>query len=566
MDKKLNYAVYHQRLDILTDKTRELLTETNCEDLVQQLNSDLATVTDRKQLKIAFVGQYSAGKSTIISALTGCKDIKIDANVATDKVSEYHWNNIILMDTPGILAGKTEAHDISTKEALSNCDLIFYVLTSQLFDDIVFNNFIDLAYNQHFADKMFIIINKMGMESGNYDDLVRNYTTSLANMFTERGYKLSDFPIAFIDAYDYIEGIEENDEEFVQVSHFEQFIDMLNSFVSRKGVIKKQFDTPIRLLQSYAKNIAVSAIDTTLAEFYRQFEQRLLKSQRELKQEVENILYSYDSNSMREVINLTNEIGEGIKEEDWKLKQDELNKKLENTISTTSNDIEQKIEETYKSLMNDLEDFGNKDAIVAYSDHLQEKLNAPNITMTERQNLTTQNLTIAWLRNGAISINNLAPNVNSVFGGISNASGSALHNTVYNTAKFFGKNFKPWEAVRWASNIAKFAKFGIPIITGGLDIFLQLRNNQQEKKIEKQIREAKNKMITSYQTEINKIKDQFTQYLQSVLNNYKSKHDEVNQSINQIIINSKRNDAITKKIKELEGEYIDFIEVIDKEK
>lgn len=54
-------------------------------------------------------------------------------------------------------------------------------------------------------------------------------------------------------------------------------------------------------------------------------------------------------------------------------------------------------------------------------------------------------------------------------------------------------------------------------------------------------------MITSYQTEINKIKDQFTQYLQSVLNNYKSKHDEVNQSINQIIINSKRNDAITKR-------------------
>ena len=94
------------------------------------------------------------------------------------------------------------------------------------------------------------------MESGNYDDLVRNYRTSLANMFTERGNKLSDFPIAFIDAYEYIEGIEDNDQEFVQVSHFEQFIDMLNSFVSRKGVIKKQFDTPIRLLQSYAKNIA----------------------------------------------------------------------------------------------------------------------------------------------------------------------------------------------------------------------------------------------------------------------------------------------------------------------
>lgn len=44
------------------------------------------------------------------------------------------------MDTPGILAGKVEAHDERTKAALKECDLIFYVLTSQLFDDVVFNN------------------------------------------------------------------------------------------------------------------------------------------------------------------------------------------------------------------------------------------------------------------------------------------------------------------------------------------------------------------------------------------------------------------------------------------
>ena len=64
----------------------------------------------------------------------------IDANIATDKATEYRWNNIILMDTPGILAGKVEAHDERTKAALKECDLIFYVLTSQLFDDVVFNN------------------------------------------------------------------------------------------------------------------------------------------------------------------------------------------------------------------------------------------------------------------------------------------------------------------------------------------------------------------------------------------------------------------------------------------
>ena len=171
--------------------------------------------------------------------MTGDKQIKIDANVATDVVSKYEWNNILLMDTPGILAGKKESHDEATKEALKESDLIFYVLTSQLFDNVIFNNFIDLAYNQRLADKMFIVINKMGMESGEYDDLVESYTISLQKIFAERGYSLDQFPVAFIDAYDYIQGEDEKDEEFIKLSHFGRFLDMLNAFVDQKGLIKK---------------------------------------------------------------------------------------------------------------------------------------------------------------------------------------------------------------------------------------------------------------------------------------------------------------------------------------
>lgn len=35
-----------------------------------------------------------------------------------------------------------------------------------------------------------------------------------------------------------MDGIDENDNEFVQLSNFEHFIDMLNVFVARKGMIK----------------------------------------------------------------------------------------------------------------------------------------------------------------------------------------------------------------------------------------------------------------------------------------------------------------------------------------
>lgn len=219
MAQQFNYAVYQERLSRLEAKTRALLKETNNTELTRKMDLELAGLQDRKELRLAFVGQYSSGKSTIISALTGRKDIKIDANVATDSVSEYKWNNIVLMDTPGILAGKVESHDESTKAALKECDLIFYVLTSQLFDDVLFNNFIDLAYNQHFADKMFIVVNKMGMESGEFDQLVDNYTISLEKIFSERGYELKNFPIAFIDAADYMDGLDENDNEFVKLSN-----------------------------------------------------------------------------------------------------------------------------------------------------------------------------------------------------------------------------------------------------------------------------------------------------------------------------------------------------------
>lgn len=126
MAQQFNYAVYQERLSRLEAKTRALLKETNNTELTCKMDSELAGLQDRKELRLAFVGQYSSGKSTIISALTGRKDIKIDANVATDHVSEYKWNNIVLMDTPGILAGKVESHDESTKAALKECDLIFY--------------------------------------------------------------------------------------------------------------------------------------------------------------------------------------------------------------------------------------------------------------------------------------------------------------------------------------------------------------------------------------------------------------------------------------------------------
>ena len=75
MAKQVNYAVYQQKLALLKEKTQKLLLSTGNTVLASQLDAELDNAKDRKKLQLAFVGQYSSGKSTIISALTGDKSI-----------------------------------------------------------------------------------------------------------------------------------------------------------------------------------------------------------------------------------------------------------------------------------------------------------------------------------------------------------------------------------------------------------------------------------------------------------------------------------------------------------
>lgn len=564
MDDKVKFKIAELsgRLSALKDKTFKLLKQTDHADILAQLTNELKESESREKLSIAFVGQYSAGKSTIISALTGNKNIKIDANVSTDIVSEYNWNNIILLDTPGILAGQNENHDEATKDALRKSDLILYVLTSQLFDDVVFENFIDLAYNQHLADKIMVIINKMGQEAGEFDELAANYKDSINDIFVERGYGVFNFPLAFIDAADYIEGVEDDDEDYVQLSNFEQFISMLNAFVDERGVIKKQFDTPVRMLQSAVKNLEITQIDPNLATFYQQFESRLSHSLSEITRDFTITLNNFHSQAIAEVLSASHSIGE-VKEEEWKNIAAQLDNVLINLINTASTNIETVINDNYRRLMEEMEQFSQKDSIVKYREAIDHKLSGSHISIDERTNLERQRNVLNWLTKGGAKIADMAPGVKGMFDGISAASGSSLHEIVIKVGHFFGKKFKPWEAVGTASKIAKGAKFGIPILGAVLDIGMQVYQDRQDKKIQKQIQTERNRYVTEYQGELNRIAEKFKTYFESVRENYNLKRDELNASKDELRKQTQRNLELTKEIEALNQEYVDFIEILD---
>lgn len=557
----LKIAELSKKLQELVKKTYDLLDRTGNENIKEALNKELSELKERIELKIAFVGQYSSGKSTIISALTGNRDIKIDANVATDVVSEYKWNNIVLMDTPGILAGKVEQHDQRTKDALKECDLIVYVLTSQLFDDVIFENFIDLAYTQKLNDKMLIAINKMSMEAGDFDTLRQNYLNSIHSIFKERGYEFN-FEVVFIDAADYIEGCTEQDDDFIQLSNFNSFISTLNSFVADKGLIKKQFDTPVRVLKGHVADIAVSQVNPNLKIQAEHFSSRIRKSMRDMERSLALKLNQFESDSISDSMNVSSKIGE-ISEAELKNEVNGLSRQIEDRTTELLTDIEEMVNQNYSDLMSEMENFGSRESLLLFEKNLDARINSPSISLEERKNLEKQKTFLNYLSEGGAKIAQMS-GVNSLNGGISQAAGSQTHTMIYNVGKFFGHKFKPWEAVKTASTLGKVAKFGIPVVTTLASIGLDFYTKNKEEKRAKEIVVAKNQLNADLRSKIKSIRCEIEKNFNlSVITNYKDKLEEVDRMKMEISNSMSKNENIKKALLELDAEYVDFIEIVE---
>lgn len=562
MSTNLKIAELSNKLQTLINKTYELLEKTNNIELEKKLKAELEALKNRTDLTVAFVGQYSSGKSTIISAITGNKDIKIDANVATDKVSEYRWNNIVLLDTPGILAGKVERHDEHTKEALKKCDLIVYVITSQLFDDIIFENFIDIAYNQALKDKMLIAVNKMSMEAGEFEELQKNYTISIKSIFAERGYNF-DFEVVFIDAADYIEGVEDNDDEFIQLSNFNKFISTLNDFVNRKGLIKKQFDTPIRLLKGSVSDIAMSEVDPNLQVLLEQGIKKIKGSKRDIEKVVRLEISRMEQELKNKGYEVGNMIGE-CSEEDFERAQDEYNQYVKNRVEEIKDIIENQIEQENEELITEIEEFSKKDAVVAYQKSIEKKLQSNiNLSATQRVSLEKQRDILGFLQKGSGNIANMAIK-NASLNGLKAVSGSSLHQTVYSVGKFFGHNFKPWGAVKMAGNISKVAKFAGPALAG-LGIVVDLVQKEKDENRIKEIVAAKAQFFASVRDFVlGIVKELETMFSDYIRNSYEQKLEDLNTQKIEIVNLSNTNEKLKEAISKLDSEYIDFIEIIEK--
>ena len=139
------------------ERLRETL-RTSSDERISGLLARVPSPAGQEPFRLVATGEYNAGKSSLLKALTGA-EIRIHSDVTTTEVHEYAWDRVLLIDTPGVGAGAA-LHDERAEEALRAADLVMFVITVDLFDDQTADHLRHVAFDLGKAEQMVIVVNK----------------------------------------------------------------------------------------------------------------------------------------------------------------------------------------------------------------------------------------------------------------------------------------------------------------------------------------------------------------------------------------------------------------------
>lgn len=152
--------------------------------------------------RMVVTGQFSSGKSSLIRALTdGAVNPVIDADIATDAVTEYPWDGaVVLVDTPGVQSG-LRSHDQLALGAIGRADFVLFVIHVGLFDDACRDYLRRLANELQLFGQMVVVITQIGKQSAPAG--VRELAVQEA-----LGTSTFNLPIAEVDSVFYMRSLE----------------------------------------------------------------------------------------------------------------------------------------------------------------------------------------------------------------------------------------------------------------------------------------------------------------------------------------------------------------------
>ena len=312
-------------------------------------------------------------------------------------------------------------------------------------------------------------------------------------------YSLDEFPLCFVDAKDYCEGIDEEDNFLTEISRFLTFTDALNNFVERRASLTK-FDTPIRIVLRQledAQNIVVrdSVKDTAFFELLSRLS-RLVQQERErLRTKVKSITLRLSASVVNEGSDLADLIGV---EKDFEsaVKQSETNVQIQ--FEKAGAEIQKEVENAHYSTSTAVAELFQGDLFNAFEARL-------SVTKSVAFRDVTSDIDTAKLQRQVEVLKKIATNVgveirklsvNSGAAGVggmlsaSKVAGSTAHQFVYGVGKFVGFKFQPWQAVNITKNFANFMTVLGPILAVA-SVFMEFHAMEKEKKHQQELVNAR---------------------------------------------------------------------------
>jgi hypothetical protein len=493
--------------------------------------------SDAPPLTIAFVGQYNAGKSTILRVLTGREDIVIDSDVCTDAVTAYDWNTVRVLDTPGVHAGYAD-HDEKTYAIIDRADLLVFVVTNELFDDTMGRHFRELAFGRQHARRMLLVINKMGQDPGSVETKrvdIEKVTSPLT---------LSDFRSVFIDARSWLEaqGADGEDrEDLLEIANIGALTNALNTFVSERGLAGR-LSAPLFAMRGIAEQ--ASALLSTdfpqeraALELLHRKRSLLLASRARLRTAMNGVI----SRAVADIDKYGDEVAEAIEPGKTEKEVEGLHTAAQKQASVRSEalsaETRQAIEAELTELRRQLDAL--RDGVLARELRGQAEGATPADASfvgdfaSPAWGARSKAEVLADWPAKATKVAGVAKNIGdwsarwatgsvaegAAVGSTAAARGSDAHKAVFAVGKFFGVKFQPWGAVKVARALGNAGRV-ISAVGGVLAVVAQIAEDRQQEQYRLQLRDARYGVRSSYRDSALSVEAEFWTHFEAFIRDF----------------------------------------------
>ena len=475
-----------------------------------------------KSVNLVFAGQYSAGKSSIMKVLTGREDIAIGAGITTEKTHTYDWGGITVVDTPGVHTQLRPDHDEITYRAIAGADLLVFVVTNELFDSHLAKHFRNLAIERDKAHEMMLVVNKMRRcakgNSQEAQNVIREDLRKVLVPFTPE-----DLGTTFIDAEAALESKTETDGEIAKIllkkSGVDGFTQELNRFVREKG-LSSRYTTALYSLEQILQEALASEstgdkdIDV-LEELLLQRRRALLYTQDRIPRAVEGEIQNASSQIRQEGRKVADMINGSADQKAVDQELQAAQDRVQNLAEQLEESVQVVIGKHMKALDDRVGDIANSELAKELLPRLVHRIEQPSISPEAMKNLKKASDISSKL--GEFLVRNSFTPKTGTLGGLfklNQYSGTATHGAVKAIGKFFGKSFKPWEAVKWTRTVANVGRV-FAVAGTVLTFVLQIKEDADAAQLEVDLRESRSAVRSGFNDAAHVIEMHFDKATQS---------------------------------------------------